>query len=450
VSVLNAFLSTWSGARSTFGEGAPETGARYDQSASLRGMQSNVESAAPSSTWTGSAAGAYGTANTNHGDVFGRLAGLDRRLGAQVDQSSQVVDAGRRNLDSVRRWVIDAAASLPPGKNREQMLLPIVQKGLGQLSEIVTTSHGDLDEIAGRIRGIGAEYDELGEQEFAPRAGAGEDPGERLENEYEKALRDAGLLTGPPQDGYYKEWLENAKRQGVPPSVIVDIARRHDITPEDFDVLNGMEKITDRDGKSFFLMPPGTGGDDARKAALMTYILNAGTDYGDATGKKDFTETPYSSIEIARISDRQAANSWSYDRDLAFVDGNGGRLATTPNGMLMGLGGNGLQDLYSEGGGTTWGDIFMTNIDDPDDPAQQLRQIVESGDMWYPAPDGNGRQGSLDLDRLLHHEECHSQQWAEKGYTTMLKEYGLEWLREKAGYPNRLEEDAGPSDGGYR
>ena len=155
-------------------------------------------------------------------------------------------------------------------------------------------------------------------------------------------------------------------------------------------------------------------------------------------------------MRLQRIIDRQAANSWSYDRDVAFVEGNGGRLATTPNGMLMGLGGNGLQDLFSEGGGTTWGDIFMVNIDDPDDPAQQLRQIVKSGDMWYPAPDGNGRQGSLDLDRLLHHEERHSQQWAEKGYTTMLKEYGWEWLREKAGYPNRLEEDAGLSDGGYR
>ena len=122
---------------------APETGARYDQSASLRAMQSNVQSAAPGSRWTGSAADAYGTANTNHGDVFGRLAGLDQRLSAQVDQSSQVVDAGRRNLDSVRQWVIDAAASLPPGKNREQMLLPIVQKGLGQLSEIVTKSNGE-------------------------------------------------------------------------------------------------------------------------------------------------------------------------------------------------------------------------------------------------------------------------------------------------------------------
>jgi len=153
---------------------------------------------------------------------------------------------------------------------------------------------------------------------------------------------------------------------------------------------------------------------------------------------------------VQRIIDRQAANSWSYDRDVAFVEANGGQLATTPNGMLMGLGGNGLQDLYSEGGGTTWGDIFMLNIDDPDDPAAQLRQIVQSGDAWYPAPDGNGRQGSLDLDRLLHHEERHSQQWAEEGYPAMVKEYGWEWLREKAGHPNRLEEDAGPSDGGYR
>ena len=103
MSVLNAFLSTWSNARSTFGDGAPETGARYDKSASLRAMQSNVESAAPGSRWTGGAAGAYGTANTDHGEVLGRLAGLDQRLSAQVDQSSQVVDVGRRNLDSVRQ-----------------------------------------------------------------------------------------------------------------------------------------------------------------------------------------------------------------------------------------------------------------------------------------------------------------------------------------------------------
>lgn len=72
-----------------------------------------------------------------------------------------------------------------------------------------------------------------------PPVGEGEDPtGAEPENKYEKALRDAGLLSGPSPDGYYKEWLQNAERQGVPPEVIVDIARRHRISPTDFEVLN--------------------------------------------------------------------------------------------------------------------------------------------------------------------------------------------------------------------
>ncbi|HEV7421959.1 MAG TPA: EspA/EspE family type VII secretion system effector [Mycobacterium sp.] len=164
--MLDAFLSTWSNARSTFGEGTPETGAQYDKSGPLRDMQTTVQSAAPGSKWTGGAAGAYGTANTNHSEVFGKLAGLDQRLSAQVDQSSQVVDAGRRNLDSLRQWVVDAAASVPPGKNRDQMLLPIVQKGLRQLSDIVTKSNGDMNKIGGRIRALDSEFQSLGNQKF--------------------------------------------------------------------------------------------------------------------------------------------------------------------------------------------------------------------------------------------------------------------------------------------
>lgn len=75
--VLEAFLSTWSKPRDTFGEGVPQTGERFDQSGPLRQMQSTVESAAPGSRWSGTAASAYGAANTNHGKVFGSLAGLD-------------------------------------------------------------------------------------------------------------------------------------------------------------------------------------------------------------------------------------------------------------------------------------------------------------------------------------------------------------------------------------
>jgi EspA/EspE family len=167
VSVLSAFLSTWSNARQTYGEGAPQTGAQYDNSGTLRGLQSSVESAAPGSRWTGGAANAYGAANTEHGRVLGRLAGLDQRLSAHVDQSAEVVSAGRRDLDAVRKWVVDAAASAPQTAAGERMQMAIVQKGLSQLQEIVQRSNGDLNAIGGKIRGLADEYQALSNQKFA-------------------------------------------------------------------------------------------------------------------------------------------------------------------------------------------------------------------------------------------------------------------------------------------
>ena len=240
---------------------------------------------------------------------------------------------------------------------------------------------------------------------------------------------------------YSKKWLENAERRGVPSAVVVEIARRHSIAPESFQILEEMEEVEDPEGKSFFLLPPGTGGNDARKATLMTFIVNAGTDYGKASGRPaDFPETPYSAAEVARIINRQKANHWSYSRDVRFVDRNGGRLATTPNGMLMAVGGNWIQRQFSQRGGTTWGDIFMINIGNRTDPAGQLRRIVRSGHGCNP-----------DLDRVLHHEERHSRQWAARGYAGMLRDYSWELFRELVfGKTNRLEEDAGLSDGGYR
>ncbi|MFI9504768.1 ESX-1 secretion-associated protein [Nocardia sp. NPDC052566] len=249
----------------------------------------------------------------------------------------------------------------------------------------------------------------------------------------------------PGNTGNYKKWMENAEKRGVSPATIVDIARTHGITPEDFKVLDGMKPVTDDNGKTYFLIPDGTSGNDVKKAVLMTYILNAGTDY-DAAGRaaggvNDFRETPYSSAEIQRIIDRQNKNPWSYNEDVAFVNGNGGRLATTPNGMIMGLGGNWLQDLYSQKGGTTYGDIFMFNIDNVADPADQLRKIVESGTTWFENDKGPYK-GNLDLDRLLHHEERHSRQWADKGY------FGMIWAAVTDG--DGIEKDAGLRDGGYK
>ena len=174
MSVLDGFISTWSQARETFGQGVPATGEQFDKSGPLTTMQSNVESAAPGSRWTGVGASAYQTANADHGKVFAQLAALDKQLSSHVTASSEVVAAGRQNLDTIRKWVVDGAAAVPPGKNHDQMVMQIVNKGLGQLREIVTKSNGDLATIGGKIRGLGGEYDALGNQPLAPKEGVGD------------------------------------------------------------------------------------------------------------------------------------------------------------------------------------------------------------------------------------------------------------------------------------
>jgi hypothetical protein len=237
----------------------------------------------------------------------------------------------------------------------------------------------------------------------------------------------------------HQTWLENAARRGVSAEAD-EIAGWHGITPGSFTVLESCEKISDPHGKSFFLLPRGIAGDGARDAVLLTYVFNAGTGYGKTAGvPNDFPETPYSSAEVRRIIDRQQANRWSYRRDVGFVHRNGGRLVTTPNGMLMGLGGNRMLGVFSQRGGTAWGDIFLMNIDRVAEPAEQLRRIVRSGHAWSSGRDRVPFASGLDLDRLLHHEERHSAQWAAKGY-----------LGTVFGKTNGLEEDAGLSDGGYR
>jgi hypothetical protein len=167
VSVLDAFFSTWSKAKATFGQGTPQGGAQYDKSGVFQGLQSNLDAAAPGSRWTGRASTAYGAANTEHQRVLGELGGLDKRLAAHVDQSAEVVSAGRRDLDAVRKWVVDAAASAPQNAAGERMLMPIAQKGIGQVTDIVQRTNDELDSIGGKIRGLGDEYQALGNQRFA-------------------------------------------------------------------------------------------------------------------------------------------------------------------------------------------------------------------------------------------------------------------------------------------
>jgi hypothetical protein len=187
VGALDAFMSTWSRARSTLGEGTPQEGAPFDGSNQLRQMQSSVQSAAPGSKWTGSAADAYAEANSNQGRVLGQMAGLDQRLGAEVDRSAAVVAAGRRNLDDVKQWVVDAASSVPQTEDREQQLLPIARKGIGDVADVVKQTNTDLNAIGARIRSIGNDYQALGDD-----TNGGKPKDDRVDNVVGDHPQDAG------------------------------------------------------------------------------------------------------------------------------------------------------------------------------------------------------------------------------------------------------------------
>jgi len=242
-----------------------------------------------------------------------------------------------------------------------------------------------------------------------------------------------------PASPAHRSWLANIDRRAVAPQAVADIVRQQRITRDSFRGLDAMEQITDPDGKSYFVIPRGSSGNRARRAALLTYILNADTGYGRANN--DFPATPYGAAEVRRIIERQRANRWSYDA-VRGICATGGSLVTTPNGLLMGLGGNRIHAQFSRRGGTTWGDLFLVSINRVPDPAGRLRAIVESG-RTHP--------GGPDLDPLLHHEEIHAQQWARLGPARMGAAYVAEEARARIlGGVNRFEREAGLSDGGYR
>lgn len=112
---LEGFLSVWSNARDTMGEGQPQDGSQFDAGTQLRELQSQVLSAAPGASWTGSASDSYADANAKQASTLGQVADLDKRLRAEIDRSAGVVTAGRRDLETVRQWVIDSATAAPNG-----------------------------------------------------------------------------------------------------------------------------------------------------------------------------------------------------------------------------------------------------------------------------------------------------------------------------------------------
>ncbi len=94
---------------------------------------------------------------------------------------------------------------------------------------------------------------------------------------------------------------------------------------------------------------------------------------------------------------------------------------TTPNGMLMGMGGNWVQDQFSWKGGTAWGDIFMENIDHGN--KRWSRAVAADHRVRRPGTsgaDGAPRAGSWTSTGCCTTRRYHSRQWADKGYFGML------------------------------
>lgn len=129
-----------------------------------------------------------------------------------------------------------------------------------------------------------------------------------------------------------------------------------------------------------------------------------------------------------------------------------GLLPDGTNDLLMGLGGPAFTRALSLQGGSTYGDVFLVNIDFPKngDAAAALRNIVAGGGLPIVSDNTGAKHSTaVSLDRLLYHEEVHSRQWSEFG-----EAFGVMYIADAAatsgrGDLNAWEQQAGLYDGGY-
>ncbi|WP_454787526.1 TPR repeat region-containing protein [Mycolicibacterium lutetiense] len=169
---LDAFYSTWSRARETFGQGTPQDGATLDQSSKLTQMKAGVEAATPDARWQGPASDAYATKNKEHAGAYGKLADLDQRMAAQVTNAANVVTTGRQNLDSIKSWVSSAAEAIPTGisaSDRDRKLMSIASQGIGKVSDVITASHTAMSTIGANVGTIKGEWESIGDTPGKPK-----------------------------------------------------------------------------------------------------------------------------------------------------------------------------------------------------------------------------------------------------------------------------------------
>jgi len=178
------------------------------------------------------------------------------------------VAAGRRNLDAVRQWVVDAAASVPPGQAGETMKMAIVQKGISQVQEIIQRSNGELGSIGGKIRGLGDEYQALGEQKFAK-----EGPAFGLGNE----KKDADKKKSPDEIG--KEDSEALQNGQLTPEQHERLVSNTTLSPDQKTALNN-GKLTLPPEQMSYLQGFSRAFGDKTPAEIKAVMDKAGADGG--------------------------------------------------------------------------------------------------------------------------------------------------------------------------
>ena len=104
-------------------------------------------------------------------------------------------------------------------------MLPIVQRGISQVIEVVQRSNGDLDAVGEKIRALGEEYELLGNQRLAMDlynnevgrniAAANPDAGpEQLADLVEQAVKDGDTVV-VRADGKGLEWTDRIDTEDI-------------------------------------------------------------------------------------------------------------------------------------------------------------------------------------------------------------------------------------------
>ncbi|WP_018685473.1 WXG100 family type VII secretion target [Actinokineospora enzanensis] len=256
----------------------------------LIGLQDELDDARKLPDWHGPAGerarNSLGETRNNAEILIAELSAVERAMQTASDDVSTLKSrvANNDSLAGTYQFRIAADGSIvddkpadPPPRSRVEaedraearQHRETIRKQLEQETKAILATAKNIDSALAQVMRLAQErkIGDHGANTLADARKNGEIEAQVIE--MEQALRDAGLLTGPPASGHYRQWLENAVRRGVSVDTIKQMITDHHITPDDFRVLDGMEEIReDEDGdgtfKSYFLMPTNISGDDAR------------------------------------------------------------------------------------------------------------------------------------------------------------------------------------------